>query len=72
LLDLPPEAGLQRARGRSAGGDRFEDEALTFFARVRERYLQLSRAEPRRIRVLDANAEPAALLQQALAQLDAT
>jgi dTMP kinase len=71
LLDLSPEAGLQRVRGRAAGGDRFEDEQLAFFARVRERYLQLARAEPRRIRVLDATAAPAVLLRQALAQVDA-
>ncbi len=34
LLDLPPETGLQRARGRGDAGDRFEDEALAFFARA--------------------------------------
>ena len=28
LLDLPPEAGLQRVRQRQGAGDRFEDEAL--------------------------------------------
>jgi dTMP kinase len=71
LLDLAPETGLQRARSRCAGGDRFEDEQLAFFARVRESYLQLARAEPRRIRVLDATAAPAELLQQALSQVDA-
>jgi dTMP kinase len=70
LLDLAPEAGLQRARGRASGGDRFEDEQMGFFARVRESYLQRARAEPRRIRVLDATVAPAALLQQALSQLD--
>ncbi|HMA11556.1 MAG TPA: dTMP kinase [Steroidobacteraceae bacterium] len=71
LLDLPSEAGLARARQRGTGGDRFEDEALAFFARVRERYLELAAAEPRRIRVLDATLPPAALLQGALAELQA-
>lgn len=70
LLDLPPEAGLRRARGRGTGGDRFEDEQLAFFARVRESYLQRARVEPGRIRVLDATATPATLLQQALLQVD--
>ncbi|HXC60488.1 MAG TPA: dTMP kinase [Steroidobacteraceae bacterium] len=70
LLDLSPQAGLQRARGRAEGGDRFEDEQLTFFARVRESYLQLAKAEPQRVRVLDATAAPAQLLQQALALVD--
>lgn len=71
LLDLPPEIGLSRARSRHDQGDRFEDETLAFFARVRERYLQLARQEPQRIRVLNATLAPAELLAQAL-QLLAT
>ena len=71
LLDLPPELGLQRARGRGDAGDRFEDEALGFFTRVRGRYLELASREPRRIHVLDATLPPGALLQQALALLEA-
>jgi dTMP kinase len=69
LLDLPPEAGLSRARQRGTGGDRFEDEALAFFTRVRAKYLALAAAEPRRVRVLDATLPPSALLQQALLEL---
>jgi dTMP kinase len=70
LLDLPPEQGLARARQRGEGGDRFEDERLAFFTRVRERYLQLAATEPGRIRVLDATATPDAVLQQALGALE--
>lgn len=70
LLDLAPEAGLARARQRATGGDRFEDEALAFFTRVRERYLALARNEPQRFRVLDATQLPAVLLQQAVTALD--
>jgi dTMP kinase len=70
LLDLPPEVGLARARQRGEGGDRFEDERLAFFTRVRERYLQLAATEPGRIRVLDATATPDAVLQQALGALE--
>jgi dTMP kinase len=70
LLDLAPELGLGRARQRGDGGDRFEDEQLAFFARVRARYLALARAEPGRIRVLDATAAPAQVLAQALAALE--
>jgi dTMP kinase len=66
LLDLSPQMGLTRARGRHDQGDRFEDETLAFFVRVRERYLQLARLEPRRIRVLDATKTPAELLADAL------
>jgi dTMP kinase len=67
LLDVPPEVGLARARGRGDAGDRFEDEALGFFTRVRARYLVLAAQEPRRIRVLDATQSPPVLLEQALA-----
>jgi dTMP kinase len=71
LLDLPPETGLKRARGRGDAGDRFEDEALGFFARVRARYLELAAQDPRRIHVLDATQPPDVLLQQALALVQA-
>lgn len=70
LLDLPPEQGLARAAQRADGGDRFEDERLAFFERVRARYLDLAAAEPARFRVLDATATPAAVLAQALAALE--
>jgi len=71
LLDLPPETGLARARQRGEAGDRFEDERLAFFARVRARYLELAAAEPARFRVLDATASPATVLAQALAAVEA-
>lgn len=66
LLDLPPEAGLARARSRNAAGDRFEDEALAFFARVRACYLQLAANEPGRFRVLDATRSQDDVLADAL------
>jgi dTMP kinase len=71
LLDLPPAAGMARVRQRQAGGDRFEDEALEFFGRVREGYLQLARLEPRRFRILDGLRAPDALLAEALSCLEA-
>jgi dTMP kinase len=71
LLDLSPEAGLSRARNRQEDGDRFEDEALAFFARVRARYLQLAQREPQRFRVLDATRSPADLLATTLKELAA-
>jgi dTMP kinase len=69
LLDIPPEAGLARARSRSATGDRFEDETLAFFARVRAGYLQLAQREPARFRVLDATRTAAQLLDDAMREL---
>ncbi len=69
LLDLPPEAGLARARARADGGDRFEDEAVEFFTRVRSGYLELARREPERVRVLDATRPADAVLGAALDSL---
>ena len=55
LLDLPPEAGLERARGRAGGEDRFERLGLAFHARVREAFLRLAAEDPGRFLVLDAS-----------------
>lgn len=64
LLDLDSRSGLQRARQRSEAGDRFEDEALAFFDRVRCCYLDLARQEPERYRVLDASRSQPEVLKQ--------
>ncbi len=57
LLDLPPEVGLARARGR-ATADRLESESLDFHQRVRRTFLALAEAEPDRYLVLDARRSP--------------
>ena len=65
LLDLPVEVGLTRARGRSGvAADRFEAEAAEFFERVRQGYLQIARAQPKRVRVIDAAAALPSVTQQ--------
>ncbi|MCF6354044.1 MAG: dTMP kinase [Candidatus Polarisedimenticolaceae bacterium] len=54
LLDLPVEVGLERA-GRRSAPDRFESEASQFFQKVRERYLDIAKKEPKRVKVVDAS-----------------
>ena len=64
LLDLDPEIGLWRARRRNsldpsaAAEGRFEDEAVSFHARVRQAYLELAEANPRRFCVIPAADDP--------------
>jgi dTMP kinase len=56
LLDLPVSVGLERVRQRSGPTptDRFEEEPAKFFERVREAYLGIARAEPERVRIINA------------------
>ena len=54
LLDAPVGPALQRARARSGKADRIEGEAVAFFERVRERYLQRAHSDPDRICIVDA------------------
>ena len=53
IFDVPPEVARQRMGGRDL--DRFESEGEAFHARVRQAFLELGRAEPERVRIIDAN-----------------
>lgn len=53
LLDAPAEVGLRRAQRRSQA-DRFEAEAVAFFQRARQVYLDIAQREPERVVVVDA------------------
>lgn len=54
LLDVPVAIGLSRAGARGTL-DRFEQEEVAFFERVRQGYLTRATAEPGRFRVIDAS-----------------
>lgn len=54
IFDLPVADGLRRARGRSAP-DRFEQEDLSFFDRVRENYLLRAKRFSERCKIIDAS-----------------
>lgn len=55
LFDLDPEEGLRRIRRRT---DSFERRSLSFHRRVRNGYLEILRAEPKRVRLVPAGCSP--------------
>jgi dTMP kinase len=77
LFDLPAEAGLERAKIRSAGSrpeaaeDRFEREERSFHGRVREGYLSLVAEEPERFRIIDGSAGIGEVLREVCRHLAA-
>ena len=76
LLDLDPEVGLRRARRRNsldpaaAAEGRFEDEAVSFHARVRRAYLDLAETYPQRICVIPATDSPDVIFKQIAVLID--
>jgi dTMP kinase len=61
LFDLNPAVGFRRIGRRR---DHFERLTLAFHRRVRRGYLEIQRAEPKRVRVIDAAATPSAIAAQ--------
>lgn len=55
LFDLPVEVGQQRVLSRNQGTDRFEQEKVDFFHRIRACYLTRAQQDPERIKIIDAN-----------------
>ena len=67
-LDAPIELGMTRARERGTL-DRFEQEKVTFFEKVRSGYAQLAAQEPERMKRLDASQTADQVFEQAMAYL---
>lgn len=67
-LEAPIELGMNRARARGAL-DRFEQEKVTFFEKVRAGYETLWQRHPERIKRLDATRTPEQVFEQALSYL---
>lgn len=54
LLDVSPEIGLARARQKNIA-DRFEKEEIDFHQRVREKYLEIAKDNPGRIKIVNTD-----------------
>jgi dTMP kinase len=70
LLRISPSAGRRRQHQRACAPDRLEGEPEGFFAAVAAAYEELARAEPARIRTIDAARPPEQVLRDALAAVD--
>ena len=70
LLRITPAAGRERQRERSSSPDRLEQEGDGFFELIAAAYDELARAEPDRIRIIDAAQPPRQVLEGALAALE--
>jgi dTMP kinase len=66
LLRIDPAGGRARSAERGAPPDRLEQQSDAFFARVAAAYDLLARADGDRIRVIDADQAPTAVLADAL------
>jgi len=64
VLDMEPEISLRRVAARNGAlGEtfketRFDGETLAFHRRVRERFQEIAREEPSRVRLVPADADP--------------
>ena len=74
VLDLDAARGLERARARGTGEDRFENFGADFHERLRQGFLDIARRHPDRCRVIDASGSEdgvaAAILAAVIARFD--
>lgn len=69
LLDAPAALGLQRASNRG-DPDRFEQEKLAFFERVRSNFLDIAACNVDRFRVIDTTQSLPAVNRQVIAAIE--
>ncbi len=61
IIDMDPETGLERARGRGGHEERFEDFGPGLQARLRQGFLTLAREFPDRCALIDGGRDIAAV-----------
>ena len=70
LLRISPAGGRARQRERALAQDRLEGEDEGFFEEIAAAYEEIARAEPERVRVIDATGSPAEVLHASLAAVE--
>ncbi|MDK3018062.1 dTMP kinase [Pseudodonghicola flavimaris] len=71
LIDLDPDTGLSRAKGRQGHEERFEDFGIDLQRRMRAGFLALAEEFPDRFRVIDGNQSLEAVTADVLATVEA-
>lgn len=72
LIDIDPELGLSRAKGRAGTEERFEDMGITLQERMRAGFLALAQEFAPRFRVIDGARSPEAVAQDVRAAFEAS
>ncbi len=67
IIDMDPETGLARAKGRGGTEERFEDFGADLQRRIRAGFLALAREFPGRCRVIDGARAPEAVAKDVAA-----
>jgi len=70
LLRISLAGGRARQRERALAQDRLEAEDEGFFEEIAAAYEEIARAEPERVRVIDATGSPAEVLHASLAAVE--
>lgn len=71
VLDLPLAASRARLADRAAKADAIESRGADYHERVRQAFLDIAQANPKRCVVLDASLAPDMLAEKALEAIDA-
>jgi len=74
VFDLDPDEALGRAHGRNAqdgSANRLDEEPLAFHREIRQAFLRLAEAVPKRIRVIDATGSEDVVFDRVLAIVEA-
>ncbi len=67
VLDMEPDAALIRGLARKSGEDRFEDMGLGFQQRLRDGFRALTRADPKRCKLIAAEGAEEAVAERVFA-----
>jgi dTMP kinase len=70
LVDLDPAIAAERRKNTGEEADRLEREKIDFFQAVRNEFLKLAAAEPKRFLVVDANVSPDEMFAHIAKKLD--